>query len=74
MHSTLITRSGFQATVLGQSASRFPLGGKIGAGIKVLTRQAAKQPQAQATIDRPCAQPPGCNTASQPSLLRRITL
>lgn len=74
MHSTLITRSGVQATVLGQSASRFPLGGKIGAGIKVLTRQAVKQPQAQATIDRPCAQPPGCNTASQPSLLRRITL
>lgn len=52
MNSTLITPNGVQATVLGQSAMRLPVGGKIRAGIKVLARQAAEQPQAQALYEQ----------------------
>ena len=37
--------------MLGQSALRLPVGGKIRAGIKVLTRQAAALPQAKALYD-----------------------
>lgn len=52
MNSTLITRSGVQASVLGESAARLPVGGKIRAGIKVLTRQAAELSQAQALYEQ----------------------
>jgi hypothetical protein len=38
-------------TVLGQGAVRIPTGGKIRPGIKVLTRKAAEQPQAQLIYD-----------------------
>lgn len=34
-------------TVLGQGPARIPVGGKIRAGIKVLTRKAAEQPKAK---------------------------
>ena len=53
MNTPLIARSGAisMPTVLGQSTTRLPVGGKIRAGIKVLTRQAAKQPRAKALYD-----------------------
>ncbi|MES2089299.1 MAG: hypothetical protein V4532_04870, partial [Pseudomonadota bacterium] len=38
-------------TLLGQGPARIPTGGKIRAGIKVLTRKAAEQPQAQRLYD-----------------------
>ncbi len=38
-------------TLLGQGPARIPTGGKIRAGIKVLTRKAAEQPQAQSLYD-----------------------
>ena len=39
-------------TILGQGPVRIPTGGKIRAGIKVLTRRAAEQPKAQAIYDQ----------------------
>jgi len=39
-------------TLLGQGPARIPTGGKIRAGIKVLTRKAAEQPQAQRIYDQ----------------------
>jgi hypothetical protein len=39
-------------TLLGQVPARIPTGGKIRAGIKVLTRKAAEQPQAQQIYDQ----------------------
>ena len=39
------------ATLLGQGPARIPTGGKIRAGIKVLTKKAAEQPTAQAIYD-----------------------
>ena len=39
-------------TLLGQGPARIATGGKIRAGIKVLTRKAAEQPQAQAIYDQ----------------------
>jgi hypothetical protein len=39
-------------TLLGQGPARIPTGGKIRAGIKVLTRKAAEQPQAQFIYDQ----------------------
>ncbi len=39
-------------TILGQGPARIPTGGKIRAGIKVLTRKAAEQPKAQAIYDQ----------------------
>ena len=39
-------------TLLGQGPARIPTGGKIRAGIKVLTRKAAEQPKAQAIYDQ----------------------
>jgi len=39
-------------TLLGQGLARIPTGGKIRAGIKVLTRKAAEQPQAQQIYDQ----------------------
>lgn len=43
--------SGGLATLLGQGPARIPTGGRIRAGIKVLTRKAAEQPQAQRLYD-----------------------
>lgn len=40
-------RSGGMPTLLGQGPARIPTSGRIRAGIKVLTRKAAEQPQAQ---------------------------
>ncbi|WP_278937912.1 hypothetical protein [Pseudomonas helleri] len=53
MTTSLIASTGPGAipTLLGQSATRLPVGGKIRAGIKVLTRQAAEHAQAQALYD-----------------------
>ena len=53
MTTSLIASTGPGAipTLLGQSAQRLPVGGKIRAGIKVLTRQAAEHAQAQALYD-----------------------
>ena len=39
------------ATLLGQGPARIPTGGKIRAGIKVLTKKAAEQPTAKAIYD-----------------------
>ncbi|MBE0547688.1 MAG: hypothetical protein IH627_08545 [Rubrivivax sp.] len=43
-------------TLLGQGATRLPTGGKIRAGIKVLTRRAAEVPRAQAIYEQGLAQ------------------
>lgn len=43
--------SGGPPTLLGQGPARIPTGGRIRAGIKVLTRKAAEQPQAQRLYD-----------------------
>ena len=45
------SRSGV-ATVLGSNASRIPIGGKIRAGIKVLTKRAAENPRAKEIYER----------------------
>lgn len=42
---------GSPATLLGQGPARIPTGGKIRAGIKVLTKKAAEQPTAKAIYD-----------------------
>lgn len=54
MVKTTVTVQGGSAalpTLLGQGPARIPTGGKIRAGIKVLTRKAAEQPQAQSLYD-----------------------
>ena len=38
-------------TIIGQTPARFPIGGKIRAGIKVLTQAATRHPQAQQIYD-----------------------
>ena len=43
---------GITPTLLGQSPARIPTGGKIRAGIKVLTKKAAEQPKAKAIYDQ----------------------
>jgi len=43
---------GIAPTLLGQGAARIPTGGKIRAGIKVLTKKAAEQPKAKAIYDQ----------------------
>lgn len=43
--------NGGPPTLLGQGPARIPTGGRIRAGIKVLTRKAAEQPQAQRIYD-----------------------
>ncbi|UCV17746.1 recombination directionality factor [Ferribacterium limneticum] len=43
---------GTTPTLLGQSPARIPTGGKIRAGIKVLTKKAAEQPKAKAIYDQ----------------------
>jgi len=49
-----IAVQGFPAapTLLGQGSARIPVGGKIRAGIKVLTKKAAEQPKAKAIYDQ----------------------
>src|SRR5437868_6822648 len=47
------------ATLLGQRAQRIPTGGKIRAGIKVLTRSAASHPGVLALYDEGLAQQDG---------------
>ena len=50
----LVEQGGSMAspTILGQGPVRIPTGGKIRAGIKVLTRKAAEQPKARAIYDQ----------------------
>ena len=43
---------GIAPTLLGQGTARIPTGGKIRAGIKVLTKKAAEQPKAKAIYDQ----------------------
>ncbi len=43
---------GIAPTLLGQGPARIPTGGKIRAGIKVLTKKAAEQPKAKAIYDQ----------------------
>ena len=47
-----IESGGITPTLLGQSPARIPTGGKIRAGIKVLTKKAAEQPKAKAIYDQ----------------------
>jgi hypothetical protein len=47
-----IQSGGITPTLLGQSPARIPTGGKIRAGIKVLTKKAAEQPKAKAIYDQ----------------------
>lgn len=47
-----IQGGGITPTLLGQSPARIPTGGKIRAGIKVLTKKAAEQPKAKAIYDQ----------------------
>ena len=43
---------GMPATILGQAPSRIPVGGKLRAGIKVLTSSAMQNPQAKAIYEQ----------------------
>lgn len=54
MSNAVVNVNGSRAlpTLLGQSEARIPTGGKIRAGIKVLTRKAADNPQATAIYER----------------------
>jgi len=47
-----VQAGGITPTLLGQSPARIPTGGKIRAGIKVLTKKAAEQPKAKAIYDQ----------------------
>ena len=47
-----IQSGGITPTLLGHSTARIPTGGKIRAGIKVLTKKAAEQPKAKAIYDQ----------------------
>lgn len=47
-----IQGGGITPTLLGQSPARIPTGGKIRAGIKVLTKKAAEQPKAKAIYEQ----------------------
>ncbi|MEO8154660.1 MAG: hypothetical protein ABI605_16435 [Rhizobacter sp.] len=51
-----VAHPGTPHTLLGQGPARIPVGGKIRAGIKVLTRKAADQPKAKALYDEGVAQ------------------
>src|SRR5574343_1778862 len=44
--------AGITPTLLGQSPARIPTGGKIRAGIKVLTKKAAEEPKAKAIYEQ----------------------
>ncbi len=54
MANAIVTAQGgpVAATLLGQGPARIPTGGKIRAGIKVLTKKAAEQPKAKAIYDQ----------------------
>ena len=54
MANAIVTAQGGSAaaTLLGQGPARIPTGGKIRAGIKVLTKKAAEQPKARAIYDQ----------------------
>ncbi|MFY9329106.1 MAG: hypothetical protein WAO76_14005, partial [Georgfuchsia sp.] len=54
MANAIVTAQGSSAaaTLLGQGPARIPTGGKIRAGIKVLTKKAAEQPKAKAIYDQ----------------------
>ena len=55
MTNAVVTINGVQPaspTVLGQGPVRIPTGGKIRAGIKVLTRKAAEHPKAKEIYER----------------------
>ena len=54
MANAIVTAQGGSAaaTLLGQGPARIPTGGKIRAGIKVLTKKAAEQPKAKAIYDQ----------------------
>jgi hypothetical protein len=55
VHGGLSSPSG-PPTILGQASARIPTAGKIRAGIKVLSRRAAEQPQACAIYERGVAE------------------
>lgn len=50
--TTLVPPTPSSPVLLGRSGSRLPICGKIRAGIKVLTKHAAQQPQAQSLYDQ----------------------
>jgi hypothetical protein len=52
MTNAIVTINGNHSTVLGQGQMRIPTGGKIRAGIKVLTKKAAENPQAKDIYER----------------------
>jgi hypothetical protein len=55
MSNAMVTINGAQAappTLLGQGTARIPAGGKIRAGIKVLTKKAAEHPRAKEIYER----------------------
>lgn len=55
MSNAVVTMNGAQAalpTLLGQGTARIPAGGKIRAGIKVLTKKAAEHPKAKEIYER----------------------
>ena len=55
MTNAVVTINGAQPalpTLLGQGAVRLPTGGKIRAGIKVLTKKAAEHPKAKEIYER----------------------
>ncbi|MFY9329527.1 MAG: hypothetical protein WAO76_16140 [Georgfuchsia sp.] len=54
MANAIVTTQGgpAAATLLGQGPARIPTGGKIRAGIKVLTKKASEQPKAKAIYDQ----------------------
>lgn len=54
MSNAVVTTNGTQAlpTLLGHGTARIPAGGKIRAGIKVLTKKAAEHPKAKAIYER----------------------
>jgi len=51
-HPVISVQCGPAPTLLGQGPARIPTGGKIRAGIKVLTKKAAEHPQAQALYEQ----------------------
>lgn len=61
-------------TLLGQSAMRIPVGGRIRAGIKVLTRKAAEVPEARAIYDAGVSQGQGFEAIEREIVQRCSTL
>lgn len=52
MTNAIVTINGTHPTVLGQGRMRIPTGGKIRAGIKILTKKAAENPKAKDIYER----------------------